>query len=389
MLNFKNSAHIFCGMLFIILIQTLSFGMEVFQTNSEGNEIDTLKNVKTNLSADEYDFTNEKRISFSGFPVVLYTPETSVILGGGGVITLRNEKGNYSARPNSINLHAIYTLKNQFGFSISPEFYFDDYNWKTEGRIAYQKFPDLFYGVGNVNSEEDAESYSKEEYLFSFAVMRRIYENLRFGFLYKVKRTNAPEILEGGELATGGYYGINGATLSGLGPVIDWDTRDNIFFPTGGFRLNLYARFYERLLGSDFQYALYSADFRYYFALAESHVLAVQLSGESVSGEIPFNEYSVLESMRGISANRFRDEKMFMGQIEYRFPILGRFSGATFIAVGDVANEVKDISMRNMKYSFGFGLRYSINPDEKINFRLDVGISPWGVSPYFQISEAF
>lgn len=332
---------------------------------------------------------NSDGISFTGFPLILYMPETSMILGGGGVITIRDGNGKYSNRPNSISFRAIYTFKNQLGFSVSPDFYFDNYKWKINATVAYQKFPDLFYGIGNVNSEDDAEAYSTEEYLFVFGVTRRIFENFSFGFYYNIQRINVLEIQKDGKLASGEFYGVNGGLLSGMGPVIDWDSRDNIFYPTKGFWLHLYAGLYDKRIGSHFDNSIYSVDFRYYINLLNSQVLAIQLLGSSVAGDIPFNEYSKLKAMRGVNGNRFRDKKMFMTQIEYRFPLYGRFSGVAFGAIGDVTDKIQNIAIHNLKYSFGVGLRFSVNPDEKINFRFDVGFSPWGISPYFQITEAF
>ncbi|APF18925.1 Surface antigen [Caldithrix abyssi DSM 13497] len=327
--------------------------------------------------------------SYVGFPVVLYMPETSVIFGGGATVTMRDESQSEDDRPNCFHTQVIYTLKNQFAIKLEPEFYFDSYKWQLRAMIAYQKFPDTFYGMGNRNSKEEAVNFTTEDFVFYAGLTRRVYNQLRLGFWFNAQKTNVLKIETGGLLDRDDLKGINGGAICGIGPVIEWDSRDNIFYPTSGAWLQFNAAFYRKGLGSAFHYNSYMADLRYYFSPAESHIIAVQFLGKSVDGEIPFNKYVLLESMRGINGSRFRDKKMFLSQIEYRYPVHKRFAGVVFGALGDVVNNLQNYELKTLKYSFGFGIRYLISPQEKIHLRVDVGVSRWGINPYFQISEAF
>lgn len=330
-----------------------------------------------------------KRYAVVGFPAVLYMPETLVIFGGGATVTLRGAHQSMDDRPNSIHTQAIYTLKNQFAFKLMPNFYFDDYKWQMRALLVYQKFPDTFYGVGNSNSIDDAENFTTEDFVFYAGLTRRVYKHFRLGFWYDAQKTSVLKINEDGILARSGLRGVSGGVLSGLGPVVEWDSRDNVFFPASGAWLEFDCAVYRKWMGSDFEYESYTFDFRYYFSLAESHIFALQFLGKSLDGEITFNEYARLDAMRGVLGGRFRDKKMFLTQVEYRFPLYNKFSGAAFCALGDVADNVRDYDMKKLKYSFGFGLRYLVSSAEKINLRLDIGISRWGISPYFQIGESF
>ena len=332
---------------------------------------------------------HQKRLSFTGFPVVLYMPETSVLFGGGATITIRNHDTKGDERPDIVNFKGIYTLKKQIIFSLSTELYFDDYKWKIKPILAYQKFPDTFYGIGNQNSEEDAENYTTDDFLFYTRVTYRLYKNLSFGIGYDLKKTSVLKIEDSGLLAGGGYKGLDGSLLTGIGPVIEWDSRDNVFYPSKGCWFQFYSFYYKSWMGGNFSFDSYTLDLRYYLSLADAHVLAFQVLGKTVTGELPFNEYARLEMMRGLNGSRFRGRKMFFVQVEYRYPIHKRFSGVAFCAVGDVMGAAAEYELNSIKFGFGVGLRYLINLEEKINFRFDVGFSPWGVSPYFQISEAF
>ncbi len=351
------------------------------------------------LSADSCDKESEEKIgdadiekgrfSFTGFPVILYMPETSAIFGGGSVMTFRNGEHDDGDRPNSISSFGIYTLKNQLTVSVEPDFYFSNYKWRVMAVLSYQKFPDSFYGIGSDVTGEKSEDYSTSDYFLFFSATRSIYKSFRVGFWYKLKKTDVLFVESNGLIVKENLLGINGSLLSGFGPAIDWDMRDNIFYPTKGFWLQFSWGLYRNWIGSDFEYNSYHLDYRQYFTLTENHILALQFVAKSATGDIPFNEYMRLESMRGINGSIYKDNKMFFGQVEYRYPVYGRFSGVAFAAIGDVTDLYKNIRFSGLKYCFGFGLRYMLNPDEKINFRFDVGFSPWGVSPYFQISEAF
>ncbi|HDP99836.1 MAG TPA: hypothetical protein ENN22_11725 [bacterium] len=76
-------------------------------------------------TAQEETKRNQKRLSMAGYPVVLYTPETSLIFGGGAAMTIRDQNRHRNTRPDNLNFYAIYTLKNQSAVLFNPDIYFD------------------------------------------------------------------------------------------------------------------------------------------------------------------------------------------------------------------------------------------------------------------------
>ncbi|MBW2297603.1 MAG: hypothetical protein JRF32_08350, partial [Deltaproteobacteria bacterium] len=74
---------------------------------------------------------------------------------------------------------------------------------------------------------------------------------------------------------------------------------------------------------------------------------------------------------------------------EYRFPIKGRWGGAVFGAVGDAFPDATTLEEIDPKIAGGGGLRFALNKKEKINVRLDIGVSRYGVFPYIMLQEAF
>ena len=61
-----------------------------------------------------------------------------------------------------------------------------------------------------------------------------------------------------------------------------------------------------------------------------------------------------------------------------------------FASVGDVAPDVGDFSLNNLRGAFGVGVRLMVDPLERLNLRLDVAFTAEGdINPYIVIGEAF
>lgn len=79
-----------------------------------------------------------------------------------------------------------------------------------------------------------------------------------------------------------------------------------------------------------------------------------------------------------------------MTQIEYRQYFWWRFGFVVFVGVGDVASDITKFKLNDLKLSYGAGLRFLFNKEEKVNLRVDLGIGLDGNSGvYFGIEEAF
>ncbi|MCA9268270.1 MAG: outer membrane protein assembly factor, partial [Planctomycetales bacterium] len=163
--------------------------------------------------------------------------------------------------------------------------------------------------------------------------------------------------------------------LFGGGITLTYDTRDVPFNPTEGRMLTLS---FEQTFGS-FDYSKVEADFRRYFLVAERadgsgrHVLAFQFRGSVTGSQTPVFEnffaggFSTLRGFdfRGASpvesGVRIGGEFMFLGTVEYRFPLTAddMLSGVVFCDYGTVE---QDIALRpeNYRVAPGLGLRIAV-----------------------------
>lgn len=103
-------------------------------------------------------------------------------------------------------------------------------------------------------------------------------------------------------------------------------------------------------------------------------VLATSLAGGVIFGEAPYLSQFRLggtDRLRGFFYGRFRGSKYYVQQNELRFPILGIFSGASFLEFGEVTE--KHFSRAHVAY--GIGLRIGIPPDMVSKMRIDYAMS--------------
>lgn len=336
----------------------------------------------------------EKRWGIIVLPVLFYMPETKWGGGAGGLITLRPSQNKAEARPSSLYFYAIYTQLKQFSTQIKPEFYFKNETYLLTATAIAETFPDKFWGIGNNTASEAEESYTPRTLSFEFSCQKRIWSKQKLyagfhGFFenYKVTKYEVGKLL-----ARQVYVGSRGGTTSSLGLILNWDTRDNIFFPRKGHYYQLFTRLSRDFLGSDFKTTSIKLDLRKFIPLFSSQVLAWQILFQSIEGTPSFKNYAKLGGdsiMRGYYSGRYRDKYLLALQGEYRLPVWQRFGMVAFAGIGDVAHSWRKFKLDEFKYSFGFGLRFKIAPKEGTNLRLDFA---WGKKTsgfYFTAGEAF
>lgn len=335
-----------------------------------------------------------KDIGIAPIPIIFYTPETSLAFGGGVVFTFRDPDQPNDKRPDNLQLIAAYTLKNQIFLSLSPEIHFNEKDGKLYVQTSYADWPTSFFGIGNeadINTDDIdglEEVYSHRSFMIQPWIAHKVFSKFSLGATLDFKRSDISDTEDDGLLEQGKITGSDGGIRSGLGPALIWDSRDSLFFPTRGSWHKIWSWHYRDQLGSDFDYNLYGADFRTYHSLRPGHIVAWHLAGISTDGEVPFDELPTTP-LRGLYEGLFIDNNMLTLEVEYRFPLRGRWSGATFAGVGDVFDDTQDLELDNLKYAAGGGFRYAIDEKEKINLRVDIGVSRYGIFPYVLFQESF
>ncbi len=323
---------------------------------------------------------------FVWFPLVFSSPETGFGAGGTTIMTFRQSE---DVNPGSLSAVAFYTQEEQYLLALTRVSYAGSAKTKFIATGALSHFPSKFYGIGSHTSASQEEEYTLRTLTLKPSVLFRIASGFRAGPFLDVKVIDVLEIADDGLLASGRYQGTEDHVLSGGGLVAEYDTRDNVFYPGKGSFHRFSAGLYRDWMGSDYKYEAYELDLRKYLPVRRDRILAFQFQANTVHGDVPFEEYATLQNMRGVESTRYRDLNSFSLQTEYRVPFSGKWTGAVFASAGNVLENGGDLRFSGLKPAAGFGARYTLNKEEKINFRFDLGFSEDGGKVYFRLLEAF
>ncbi len=327
-------------------------------------------------------------------PLFFFTPETSAGFGVAGsyLFRLPTKLKTKSSRPSTLSPLFIYTLNKQFKFELIGNIYLKDENLQLSASLKILNYPNKFFGIGNSTVAEDKEKYTSQGSEFSFSLLRRLTGGLRLGAQYNYSQWEISDWLRGGLLELGDIPGSRHGQLSGTALLVNWDTRDNIFYPSHGEWLELNAFTYPSFLGSSFSFSGFRLNLRTYISFLPEQVLALQAVITAQSGAVPFQKLAQLGGenlLRGYFAGRFRDKNLVALQAEYRLHLVWRFGAVAFAGMGEVGDRWHSFQASTIKYAGGFGLRFRFDKKEKIQIRADMGFGKGSSGFYFSIFEAF
>jgi len=325
-------------------------------------------------------------------PIIYYTPETRLALGVGGVLNYRFGRDKGNTRPSSLWLLMVYTMNNQVQLQLKPEVYLSKNSFILGATLRFERFPQRFYGIGNDVPLTAEEVYTPETLGLQLSVKRKVVGSIFGGIQYQLQKTLIQKVKPGGLLSQGDIPGSTGGVISGLGLSVNWDNRDNLFFPRRGSYLQFAADFFGAPIGSDYHYSTSKLDLRTYVPVLSTHVLAFQVYIRNMGGSPPFYQLSMLGGasvMRGNYGGQYRDKALLAFQAEYRLPVWKRFGAVGFAGLGDVGPTIRDIKLNRLKYSLGCGLRYKLDSREGTNLRLDFAWGKASTGFYMTVQEAF
>lgn len=370
---------------FLFIISTTLYAQVAVETDSTS---------KSGVIEKLFDFADKTVDLISGekwsfIPAVVYSPETNLGLGARAIRIFRYQNDtNPLLRPSSLPITFLYTLNNQAIFTTELELWANENKEYINARLELTDYPFKFYGIGNELDVTNEEFYSTRYAYFHVNYERQIVKGLYLGPRYEFRIDDIYKKEMGGILDRAEVAGSDGQRLSGLGLVLNHDTRDNIFQPKGGWYNSASWMSFQDFLGSNFTFNQYTLDLRKYFNPYKNQVLAVQSYWSFTTGNPPFQHVSLIggsDLMRGYFEGRYRDRHAVVHQAEYRLPIYRNFGMVFFGSAGQVSSQLSQFSVNRMKYGAGFGFRYKLNP-EGLNIRIDIAFGDQRAF-YFGLNE--
>lgn len=333
---------------------------------------------------------------YLGFPIVGYTPDTSLAFAVLGMVQFRTASTSPRGAPSTASAAASYTLRNQWLVQIEPNLRFRDDHVRVGASFMVQDWAADYFGIGDRAAFGDREEYVPRRLGVSVEALGALDRDARLhvGGLVRAVWVDVREIRQDGLLWTERPVGVGGGYVTGVGAIVSWDDTDSSFFPTSGTRATASLTGYERFLGSDFGYVRGELDGRGYLSPGRRpHILAARATLDTHAGEVPFYDLARLggaNQMRGMTTGRFRDMNAWVTQLEYRTPFVWRIGFVSFAALGDVFGRYSAEELDDPKWTAGGGVRLRIDDVSGINVRLDYGVSAEQFqNVYLSITEAF
>lgn len=252
------------------------------------------------------------------------------------------------------------------------------------GQFEYNDFSYNFYGIGKGNTAGVSEKFNVRFPLFRINYLRKIKQHVFVGARwwyedYQIYRQEQSPWLTSGE-----FVGGKGSVTSGPGIVALYDSRDNIYFPSKGYYLELVAHDQAKHWGSEYVYQRYRFDGRLFNELFKGWTLGSMLFGDFVTGNVPFNQLASIGSdkrMRGFYPGRYRDNNLLLYQGEIRGYFYRRWGATAFWNYALLSQKLNQLSFDNDHAAVGLGLRFAFDKEKKTNLRLDVAV-PVGSGTY-------
>jgi len=175
-------------------------------------------------------------------------------------------------------------------------------------------------------------------------------------------------------------------TLISLRPLIQLDTRDNIFTPTRGLFGEAGFAFAHQSGAS--WYELFDLTAIAYTPLLPELFLGVRSSGRFSFGDTPFylRPFVVL---RGAPATRYQGEQTAEAEVELRWQFWKRLSLVGFAGAGAAWTSALDFDRSESVFTYGTGLRYEIARKLGLHMGVDFAFGHDGFVFYVQFGSAW
>ena len=178
------------------------------------------------------------------------------------------------------------------------------------------------------------------------------------------------------------------AAISGLGPVVEYDGRDNIFTPNAGFRAYLEAIKFSPSLGSDYDFTRSRLALQGFHPVGDSLVVGLRADLQGVDGDAPFYARPFVE-LRGIPAMRYQGDRVAVAEIEGRWNLDGRWSLVGFAGAGRAAGSNAALRDEPTRTTVGAGFRYLLTRALGMRVGIDVARGPEDKAVYLVMGSAW
>lgn len=172
------------------------------------------------------------------------------------------------------------------------------------------------------------------------------------------------------------------------GLVLDYDSRDNIFFPSRGTYAEFELEFARAGFGSTQSFNMYKARGFTWLPVARTLILGLRVDARFSDGDVPFYAQPYVD-LRGVQKGRYQDRNALVTEAEIRWNVTPRWSLLAFSGVGKAYGRWNDFSDAATVVSVGGGFRYLIARKLGLAVGIDVAHSRDQNAFYVQVGSAW
>lgn len=345
-----------------------------------------------------------KNFKFTPFAAPSYSPELEVLLSAGGLMTFSLQKDNPLVSRSSIPFSFGYSSNGSVTGNIKANIFGRNDKWRLVVDYWFKDMPDHYWGVGydnaiNTPKSDSTTRYDRDWIKFTARLGFSLGKHFYLGPIVDINETTASNINE--RMAMDPDYLLTGPTSrnSGIGLLLQHDSRDFATNAYKGVYINLEYIFYGHYLGGQNDFTIGALDYRQYVQLKERHILAWEIKSQWTTSDSPWTDKSMIGSpwdLRGYFWGRFRDNFMNFGLIEYRH-MLGRkkpnkkgsYNSRSGFAIWTGHGAIAPELTNDLSWIPNVGVGYRFEVQKRMNLRIDYGIGIDNSAVYFSFNEAF
>jgi outer membrane protein assembly factor BamA len=170
------------------------------------------------------------------------------------------------------------------------------------------------------------------------------------------------------------------------------DSSDSPYYPRKGSLFDTLVDFFGPGVGGQRNYQNVKISYSKYQSFGPKSVLAFRGSMCVATEEAPFYDVCMLgvaKDLRGYQIGQYRDDRMLVGQAEFRRELFWRVGAVAFAGAGAVAHDWGDFGNSDAQPGAGAGLRLLLAKKNHINLRIDYAWGHGSTATYVGIGEAF
>lgn len=334
------------------------------------------------------DRTFEKKIDFTFAGGPSYSKNTSFGIGVLAAGLYRLDRTDSVTAPSNVSIFGNVSVTGFYALGVTGNNIFAHNKQRVDYSVVFSSAPRSMWGIGYDAGRYNPEStYSEKHYLVEGRYLHELLPHAYVGGLLSFEHTRGLKFTEPAYL--------NGEkrqyTATGIGAIVEYDTRDFIPNPFRGIYVSLQETLFPKGLGNcgkTLWRTTFTADA--YRRVWKDGILAADLYAVFNSEGTPWPMLARLgggQRMRGYYQGRYTDNDMITVQVELRQRIWRRIGCTVWGGAGNVFPSLDRFDWSQTLPNYGVGLRWELK--KRVNVRLDYGFGKKTSGFLLNVDEAF